>query len=80
MLRKLASVSDGLLGVGSNDHKYDPTDLDAEEKKAPVVFCYSLYYVYYDQYTYITGVLAQDVLIGLISIFVAIQVSSSSLI
>ena len=77
-MRKLSSVSDGLLRVGSSDHKYDPTDLDAEEKKAPVVFCYSLYYVYYDQYTYITGVLAQDVLIGLISIFVAIQVSSSS--
>jgi len=77
ILRKLASVSDGLLRVGSSDHKYNPTDLDAEEKKAPVVFCYSLYYVYYDQYTYITGVLAQDVLIGLISIFVAIQILSS---
>lgn len=24
----------------------------------PIVFCYSLIYVYYDQYTYITGVLA----------------------
>jgi len=24
----------------------------------PSVFCYSLFYVYYDQYTYITGVLA----------------------
>lgn len=51
--------------------------MEAVEKESPVVFCYSLYYVYYDQYTYITGILAQDVLIGLISIFVAIQILSS---
>lgn len=76
-MRKLASTTKGLLRAGGSDHKYQPTDLDLEEKKAPVVFCYSLYYVYYDQYTYITGVLAQDVLIGLISIFVAIQILSS---
>ena len=29
-----------------------------KETSAPIVFCYSLIYVYYDQYTYITGVLA----------------------
>ena len=50
--------------------------MEAEKKKSPVVFCYSLFYVYYDQYTYITGVLAQDVLLGLVFIFVAIQVSN----
>lgn len=60
--------------VGSS---YRTTDLAAEEAKAPVVFCYSLFYVYYDQYTYITGVLAQDVMLGLVFIFVAIQILSS---
>jgi len=43
--RKLASVA-GLSD--DEDHSYQTTDLDVEEKKAPVVFCYSLYYVYYD--------------------------------
>lgn len=28
-----------------------------DEKKSPAVYCYSLFYVYYDQYTYITGIL-----------------------
>ena len=37
------------------------------------MFSYSIYYVYYDQYTYITGALAQDVLIGVGAIFVVIQ-------
>jgi hypothetical protein len=48
---------------------------NAVVKDVPTVFCYSLFYVYYDQYTYITGVLAQDVLLGLIAVFAAIQVS-----
>jgi Niemann-Pick C1 protein len=48
-----------------------------DEKNTPSVFAYSLYYVYYDQYTYITGVLAQSVMLGLIAVFVAIQVLSS---
>ena len=43
-----------------------------DEKKAPIVFCYSLFYVYYDQYTYITGVLTQDVLLGIITVFISI--------
>jgi hypothetical protein len=29
-----------------------------KEKEAPSVFSYSLYFVYYDQYTFISGVLA----------------------
>lgn len=48
-----------------------------DENNTPSVFAYSLFYVYYDQYTYITGVLAQDVLLGLVAVFVAIQVLSS---
>ena len=27
------------------------------ETEAPIAFCYSLFYVYYDQYTYIRGIL-----------------------
>lgn len=36
-----------------------PISLAGEEKEteAPIAFSYSLYYVYYDQYTYIRGVL-----------------------
>lgn len=62
---------------GSTGGGYHPTDPEVDKKKAPVVFCYSLFYVYYDQYTYITGVLAQDVMLGLVFIFVAIQILSS---
>ena len=51
----------------------DPLNLSAEEHEteAPIVFTYSLYYVYYDQYTYIRGVLFQNVAIGLGAIMVA---------
>ena len=37
----------------------EPVMLAAEvhESEAPTAFSYSLYYVYYDQYTYIRGVL-----------------------
>jgi len=38
----------------------------------PIVFCYSLFYIYYDQYSYITGVLAQDVLMGIVVVFTSI--------
>ena len=47
------------------------------KKDVPIVFCYSLFYVYYDQYTYITGVLSQNVLMGIFAVFFAIQVLSS---
>ena len=50
---------------------------DADEITPPTVFCYSLIYVYYDQYTYITGVLAQDVLLGIVAVYLSIQVSSN---
>ena len=48
---------------------------DETPNQIPAVFCYSLFYVYYDQYTYITGVLAQDIACGLLAVFVSIQVS-----
>ena len=53
-------------------------DLANTEAESPIVFCYSLFYVYYDQYTYITGVLTQDVLMGLLGVFIAIQVRFNS--
>ena len=53
-----------MVGASSDD--------DTTETVAPTVFCYSLFYVYYDQYTYITGVLAQDVMLGIVGVFVSI--------
>ena len=47
-----------------------------KEEEAPIVFTYSLYYVYYDQYTYIRGVLFQNVIIGVGAIIVALQILS----
>jgi len=57
------------IGLGQQD--------EDEAPDVPSVFCYSLFYVYYDQYTYITGVLSQDVMLGVVAIFVAIQILSS---
>lgn len=56
-----------------------PMSLEAEEHEteAPITFTYSLYYVYYDQYTYIRGVLFQNVFIGIGAIVVAMQIISS---
>lgn len=51
--------------------------VSADEDTAPIAFTYSLYYVYYDQYTYIRGVLFQNVLVGIGAIIVSIQVLSS---
>ncbi len=39
-------------------------------------FTYSLFYVFYDQYTYIRGVLAQNVLLGIAAVILSIQVLS----
>jgi len=52
------------IGLGATD--------DSDETEVPTVFCYSLFYVYYDQYTYITGVLAQNIALGMVAIFFAI--------
>lgn len=53
----------------------DPKKKDGDD--VPIVFCYSLFYIYYDQYTYITGVLAQDVAMGIVVVFTSIQILSS---
>ena len=57
---------------------HKPMSLKAEEHitEAPIAFTYSLYYVYYDQYTYIRGVLFQNVVIGVGAIIVALQILS----
>lgn len=50
---------------------------EEHEDEAPITFTYSLYYVYYDQYTYIRGVLFQNVIIGLGAIIIAMQIIST---
>ena len=45
-----------------------------KEDEAPTVFSYSLYYVYYDQYTYINGVLWQNIIVAIGAIIMAMQV------
>lgn len=54
----------------------EPQTLAAEvhEDEAPATFSYSLYYVYYDQYTYIRGVLFQNIVVAIGTIIVAMQV------
>ena len=47
------------------------------ETVAPIVFTYSLYYVYYDQYTYISGVFVQNILIALAAIIFALELLNS---
>lgn len=56
-----------------------PISLEAEQhiSEAPIVFTYSLYYVYYDQYTYIRGVMFQNIVIGVGAIIVGIQLITS---
>lgn len=57
----------------------EPISLQGEEKEteAPIAYSYSLYYVYYDQYTYIRGVLYQNIAIALGTIIVCSQILSS---
>ena len=54
----------------------EPQMLKAEvhEDEAPTVFSYSLYYVYYDQYTYIRGVLFQNIVVAIGAIIISMQV------
>ena len=49
---------------------------EVHESEPPTAFSYSLYYVYYDQYTYIRGVLFQNVFVGIGAIIVTMQVLS----
>lgn len=46
------------------------------ETEAPNAFTYSLFYVYYDQYTYIRGVLSQNTMLGVAAVVLALQVLS----
>lgn len=71
---KMRKAFHSLLGSSNPDAD---SNLLSDEKKSPAVYCYSLFYVYYDQYTYITGVLAQDVMLGLIAVFISIQILAS---
>jgi len=73
-LQKLQSVLGLTRTLGDDD---DDDNDDDDNDNVPTVFCYSLFYVYYDQYTYITGVLAQNIALGLIAIFTAVQILSS---
>jgi hypothetical protein len=50
---------------------------EVHETEAPIAFTYSLYYVYYDQYTYIRGVLYQKIIIALGALSICSQVLSS---
>ena len=52
--------------------------LKAEESETdpPTAFSYSLYYMYYDQYTYINGVLFQNIVIATGAIIVVMQLFS----
>ena len=46
--------------------------MEKKEKTAPVAFTYSLFYVFYDQYTYIRGVLAQNALLGVAAVILSL--------
>jgi Niemann-Pick C1 protein len=47
------------------------------ETEAPTVYSYSLFYVYYDQYTFISGILAQNALLAIAGVILALQILSS---
>ena len=51
---------------------FTPQTLVETETTAPSAFTYSLFYVYYDQYTYIRGVLSQNALLGVAVIIFAL--------
>ena len=73
LFRKMKDSAKTYLGLNLASTLGDDADeSDADETTPPTVFCYSLIYVYYDQYTYITGVLAQDVLLGLVAVYLSI--------
>ena len=46
------------------------------EDVAPTAFAYTAFYVYYDQYTYIRGVLFQNILVAMGAIIMVMQVFS----
>lgn len=50
-----------------------------KETEAPKAFTYSLFYVFYDQYTYITGILAQNSLLGVAAVIMSLQLLTMNL-
>lgn len=50
-----------------------PADLSQYDKTGNA-FTYSLFYVFYDQYTYIRGVMSQNILLGVAAVILAIQI------
>lgn len=55
-------------------HTLDLEDEEEGSKDVKSVFAYSLTYVYYDQYTYIRGILAEDTLLALAAVLLAIEI------
>ncbi len=55
----------------SQIRRYTDEEVTEEHTKS---FTYSLFYIFFDQYTYIRGVLAQNALLGLAAVILAIQV------
>jgi Niemann-Pick C1 protein len=45
--------------------------VEAEKRLA---FAYSLFYVYYDQYTYIKGILMEDTLLAIAAVLLSIEI------
>jgi len=70
--KKLSWTQSLLAKIG-----FKQQELLEEETEAPNAFTYSLFYVFYDQYTYIRGVLAQNALLGTAAIILALQVLGS---
>lgn len=66
--RKVADSFSGKL------HTIDLDDPEGKFKKVKPVFAYSLFYVYYDQYTYIRGILAEDTLLAMAAVLLAIEI------
>jgi Niemann-Pick C1 protein len=52
----------------------DIEDDESSSGDVKSVFAYSLFYVYYDQYTYIRGVLAEDTLLAIAAVLLAIEI------
>ena len=58
--------------LGINALEGESTSTDAESEYPYAAFTYSLYYIYYDQYTYIEGILVQNTLLALAGILFAL--------
>ena len=49
----------------------DENDVPEQDRMA---FAYSLFYVYYDQYTYIKGILLEDSLLAIAAVLISIEI------